>query len=133
LEAHACSSFLLDWEGKLEVLITVNDHRETVNVMDLGSHAIVHGMPLEVGYAEGGSPVFFPDRKALVEGALAGSENTLGNTLRYEPLDGSSPHFLIEPTHHTIVDFSWSPSGNKLGVLQLRKSPDVVLIKDGAG
>jgi serine/threonine protein kinase len=132
LEAHAFGSFLLDRERKLAALVTVNDHRETVNVMDLGSHAIVHRMPLEVSYAEGGSPVFFPDGKALVEGALAGDENKLGNTLRYEPLDGSPPHFLIDPTHHTIVDFSWSPSGNKLGVLQLRKSPDVVLIKDAS-
>ncbi len=38
--------------------------------------------------------------------------------------------FSSTPTHHTIVDFSWSPSGDKLGVLQLRKSSDVVLIKD---
>jgi eukaryotic-like serine/threonine-protein kinase len=129
-EARAFSSFLLDREGKLAALVNVKDLKETVEVMDLGSHAIVHRMPLDVSYSEGGGPEFFPDGKALVEGALAGSGNILGRTLRYEPLDGSPPHFLIDPTHHTIVDFSWSPSGEKLGVLQLRKSSDLVLIKD---
>ncbi len=40
---------------------------------------------------------------------------------------------MIDPTHSTITDFAWSPSGSKLGVLQLRKSSDVVLITDLAG
>jgi serine/threonine protein kinase len=130
LEARAFGSFLLDREAKLAALVTVKDLKETVNIMDLSSHTIVHRMPLDVSNSEGGAPEFFPDGKALVEGALAGTGTVLAHTLRYEPLDGSPSHFLMEPTHHTIVDFSWSPSGNKLGVLQLRKSSDVVLIKD---
>jgi hypothetical protein len=130
LEARAFSSFLLDREGKLAAMVNVKDLKETVEIMDVSSRSIVHRMPLDVSYSEGGGPEFFPDGKALVEGALTGSGSVVGHTLRYEPLDGSPTHFLIEPTHHTIVDFSWSPSGNKLGVLQLRRSSDVVLIKD---
>jgi len=128
LEARAFSSFLLDPEGKLAALITVKDLQETVEVMDLGSHNILHRIPLNMGFSEGGTPLFFPGGKALVEGAVART----GNSLRYEPLDGSPAHLLIDPTHNTIVDFAWSPSGNKLGVLLLRKSSDVVLIKDVA-
>ncbi len=129
LTAHAFGSFLLDREGKLAALITVKDLHESLEVMDLASHRVVHRMPLDVSYADGGSPLFFPSGKAVVEGAVTKT----GNTLRYEPLDGSATRFLIAPTHNTIVDFAWSPSGSKLGVLQLRKSSDVVLISDVAG
>ena len=129
LEASAFGSFLLDRAGKQAALVMVKDFHETVEVMNLGSHTIVHRMPLDVTSAEGGSPSFFPDGTALVEAAVAKT----GNTLRYEPLDGSPAHFFIDPTHNTIVDFAWSPSGDKLGVLQLRKSSDVVLIRDTSG
>jgi hypothetical protein len=84
---------------------------------------------MDMSYSEGASPLFSPDGKAIVEGASSKS----GNTLRYQPIDGSPAHSMIDPTHNAITDFAWSPSGSKLGVLQLRKSSDVVLITDLAG
>ncbi len=101
----------------------------TLEIEDLSSLRVVHRIPLDLSYSEGGSPLFSPDGKAIVEGAISKG----GNTLRYEPIDGSPAHFMIDPTHNTITDFAWSPSGSKLGVLQLRKSSDVVLITDLAG
>jgi hypothetical protein len=64
--------------------------------------------------------------EATCDITLDGAISKSGNTLRYQPIDGSPAHFMIDPTHNTITDFAWSPSGSKLGVLQLRKSSDVV-------
>jgi hypothetical protein len=72
---------------------------------------------------QGGYPIFSPDGKAIVGLTTKG-----GNALQYQPIDGSSPHLLIGPLRDELTAFAWSPSGSKLGVLQLRKSSDVVLI-----
>jgi eukaryotic-like serine/threonine-protein kinase len=129
VEARSFSSFLLDPEGQRAALVTVKDLHETVEVMDLASRTILHRVPLGANSNEGGAPQFVPGGKAIAEAATTGT----GNTLRYEPLDGSPARSLIDPTHNAIVDFAWSPSGDKLGVLLLRNSSDVVLMKEVAG
>jgi hypothetical protein len=128
-EAHTFGSFLLTRDAKFAELILVHNLAESLEIVDLTSLRIVHRLSLDVSYSEGTSPLFSPDGKAIVDGAISKS----GNTLRYQPIDGSPAHFMIDPTHNTITDFAWSPSGSKLGVLQLRKSSDVVLITDLAG
>jgi eukaryotic-like serine/threonine-protein kinase len=125
-EAHTFGSILLTRDAKFAELILVHNLAESLEIMDLTSLRIVHRLPLDASYSEGTSPLFSPDGKAIVEGAISKS----GNTLRYQPIDGSPAHFMIDPTQNTITDFAWSPSGSKLGALQLRKSSDVVLITD---
>jgi eukaryotic-like serine/threonine-protein kinase len=128
-EAHTFGSFLLTRDAKFTELILAHNLTDSLDIVDLTSRRIVHRLPLDMSYSEGASPLFSPDGKAIVEGASP----TNGNTLRYEPIDGSAAHFMIAPTHNAITDFAWSPSGSKLGVLQLRKTSDVVLITDIAG
>jgi eukaryotic-like serine/threonine-protein kinase len=128
-EAHTFNNFLLTRDVKFVGLVVAHNLAESLEIEDLSSHRVVHRIPLDLSYSEGASPLFSPDGKAIVEGAISNG----GNTLRYEPIDGSPAHFMIDPTHNTITDFAWSPSGSKLGVLQLRKSSDVVLISDLAG
>ena len=128
-EAHTSNNFLLTRDAKFVGLIVVHNLADTLEIEDLSSLRVVHRIPLDLSDSEGGSPLFSPDGKAIVEGAISHG----GNTLRYEPIDGSPAHFMIDPTHNTITDFAWSPSGSKLGVLQLQKSSDVVLITDLAG
>jgi serine/threonine protein kinase len=128
-EAHTFGSFLLTRDAKFTELILAHNLTESLDIVDLTSRRIVHRLPMDLSYSEGASPLFSPDGKAIVEGASSKS----GNTLRYQPIDGSPAHSMIDPTHNAITDFAWSPSGSKLGVLQLRKSSDVVLITDLAG
>jgi Tol biopolymer transport system component len=125
-ETHTRGSFQLTRDAKFAALILLHNLAESLEIVDLSSLTIVHRLPKDVTYSEGISPLFSPDGKALVDGAISKS----GNTLLYQPIDGSPAHFMIDPTHDTITDFAWSPSGSKLGVLQLRKSSDVVLITD---
>ncbi len=128
-EAHTFGSFLLTRNAKFVALTLAHNLGESIEVVDLTSLLIVHRLSLDARYSEGASPFFSPDGKAIVDGALSRS----GNALRYHPIDGSPAHFMTEPTRNTITDFAWSPSGSKLGVLQLRTSSDVVLITDLAG
>ena len=128
-EAHTFANFLLTCDAKVVGAIVVHNLADMLEIEDLSSRQVVHRIPLDLTYSEGAPPSFSPDGKAVVEGAIFSG----GNTLRYEPIDGSPAHFLIDPTHNTITNFAWSPSGNQLGVLQLRKSSDVVLITDLAG
>ena len=128
-EAHTLGSFLLTRDAKFAALILAHNLTESLEIVDLTSLRIVHRSPLDLSYSEGASPLFSPDGKAIVEGVISNG----GNTLRYQPINGSPAHFMIDPTHNTITDFAWSPSGSKLGALQLRKSSDVVLITDLAG
>jgi eukaryotic-like serine/threonine-protein kinase len=125
-EARARGSFLLTPDAKFAELILVHDLAESLEIVDLASRKIVHQLPLDMSYSEGVSPLFSPDGKAIVGAAISKD----GNTLRYQPIDGSPAYFMIDPTRNTITDFAWSPSGSKLGVLQLRKTSDVVLITD---
>jgi eukaryotic-like serine/threonine-protein kinase len=128
-EAHTIGSFLLTRDAKFAALILAHDLAESLEIVDLTFLRIVHRLPLDLSSSEGASPLFSPDGKALVEGA----SSKAGHTLRYEPIDGSPAHSMIDPMDIAITDFAWSPSGSKLGVLQLRKSSDVVLITDLAG
>ncbi len=76
-----------------------------------------------------GIVLFSPDGKAIVRKIVSNGSYVL----QYQPIDGSATHLLIGPTHDDLDAFQWSPSGNLLAVLQLRKSSDVVLITDLAG
>jgi Tol biopolymer transport system component len=125
-ESRGFGSFLFDREQKHAELTTVTGRDEFMEILDLPSHKLVGRFPSDVSHAEGGSPSFSADGKALV----GGTRTQTGNTLFYQPIDGSPSRSLIDATHDSIVDFAWSPSGNKLGVLQLRKSSDVVLITE---
>jgi hypothetical protein len=89
----------------------------------------VHILPRDLSTDQDPLGLFSPDGKALV----ARFSSNGGTALRYQPIDGSPPHLLIDPTHDIITSFAWSPSGSKLGVLQLRQSSDVVLITDLTG
>ena len=77
--------------------------------------------------SEDASPVrFSPDNRAAVYSVLRNG----GRTLLYQPLDGSTPHPLLEPAQEVIPDFGWSPSGKQLALVRQKSSSDVVLIKD---
>ncbi len=76
-----------------------------------------------------GMASFSPDGKAIVRKVVSNG----GNALQYQPIDGSQPHLLLGPTPEDLTAFAWSPSGNLLAVLQLRRSSDVVLINDLTG
>ena len=98
-----------------------------LQIWDLSTHQMVKQLPWNVSnMTEGMFPIFTPDGKALV-----GSISSQGSyALQYQPVDGSPPHLITEPTHETQTNLAWSPSGSKMGVLQLRRSSDVVLITD---
>jgi Tol biopolymer transport system component len=124
-EVNAFDSVVLSRDTKLaEVLVIGQDRAFYIEIRDLATHRIVHRLPMDVSSAlQGGYPIFSPDGKAIVGLTTKG-----GNALQYQPIDGSSPHLLIGPLRDELTAFAWSPSGSKLGVLQLRKSSDVVLI-----
>jgi serine/threonine protein kinase/Tol biopolymer transport system component len=97
-----------------------------LQVWDLSTHQMVKQLPWNVSNLQGMFPAFFPDGKAIV-----GTVFTQGSfALQYQPIDGSPTHLMTEPTHDAQTSLAWSPSGSKLGVLQLRRSSDVVLITD---
>jgi serine/threonine protein kinase len=128
-ESHTFGNFLLTGDAKFVGSVLVHNLADTLQIVDLASRRIVHRISLDLTSSEGAIAILSPDGKAIVEGAVSKG----GNTLRYEPFDGSPARFMIDPTHNTITDFAWSPSGSKLGVLQLRTSSDVVLMTDLAG
>jgi hypothetical protein len=72
---------------------------------------------------------FSLDGRAIVSDVVQNG----GNTLLYQPLDGSPPHALFNPAPETINSFGWSLSGKQLAVARLKSSSDVVLITDQAG
>jgi serine/threonine protein kinase len=125
-ESRGFGSFLFARDQKHAELTTVKGQDEFMDILELPSYKLVRRFQLANNFVEGGSPEFSADGKALVGGA----KKETGNTLFYQPIDGSAPHSLIHATSDTVIDFAWSPSGNKLGVLQLRKSSDVVLITE---
>jgi eukaryotic-like serine/threonine-protein kinase len=128
LELHGFGSFLLTRDMKFAEMLLMQDLAGYIQILDLTSHRIVHRIPLDMSSPHS-TPSFSADGKAIVERVTSQG----GNALRYQPIDGSPAHLLLEPTHAELTDFAWSPSGSKLGVLQLRKSSDVVLITDLAG
>jgi eukaryotic-like serine/threonine-protein kinase len=100
-----------------------------LQVWDVSTHQMVHQLPWDTSALEGFIPAFAPDGKAVVLTVISKGSNTL----EYQPIDGSAIHLVTEPTHETQTAFAWSPSASKLGVLQLRRSSDVVLITDLGG
>jgi Tol biopolymer transport system component len=128
LELHGFGSFLLTRDVKFAEMLLMQDLAGYIQILDLASRRIVHRIPLDMSSPHS-TPSFSPDGKAIVERVTSQG----GNALKYQPIDGSTAHLLFEPTHDALTDFAWSPSGSKLGVLQLRKSSDVVLITDLTG
>ncbi len=97
-------------------------------IIDLATGQTVRQLAQDVSTVNG-IRSFSPDGKALVQNVTVNG----GNALRYQPLDGSPSHLLLGPLPDVLTFFSWSPSGSKLAVLQLRQSSDVVLITDLTG
>jgi Tol biopolymer transport system component len=129
LEVPSQGSIIVSRDTKLAAARTLQGLVSYLEIWDLNTHRLVRRLPRDVSSPWGGQPGFSPDGKAFVGGVTAKS----GNALLYQPIDGSATHLLTDPTHDTLTDFAWSPSGSKLGVLQVRKSSDVVLITDLAG
>ncbi len=99
----------------------------TAAIADIHSGQVLHQLTLDMSAL--GMISFSPDGKAIVRKVVSKG----GNALQYQPIDGSPAHLLIGPTPEDLTDFSWSPSGSLLGVLQLRRSSDVVVINDLTG
>jgi eukaryotic-like serine/threonine-protein kinase len=97
-------------------------------IIDLASGQTVRQLAQDVSTVQG-MRSFSPDGKALVQNVTING----GNALRYQPLDGSPSQLLLGPLPDALTFYSWSPSGSKLAVLQLRQSSDVVLITDLTG
>jgi WD40 repeat protein len=99
----------------------------TALIADVNTGQVMHKLPLDMSAL--GMVSFSPDGKAIVRKVVSNG----GNALQYQPIDGSPPHLLLGPTPEDLTAFAWSPSGNLLAVLQLRRSSDVVLINDLTG
>ena len=99
----------------------------SVQILDIKTLQVIHRM--EMGVSAVGMISFSPDGKALVRKIISNGSHALES----KPLDGSPAHLLTTPTAEDMTASQWSPSGNLLGVLQLRTSSDVVLIKDLTG
>jgi eukaryotic-like serine/threonine-protein kinase len=99
----------------------------SAQIIDINTVQVVH--KLQMGMSALGMILFSPDGKALVRKIVSNGSYALD----YEPIDGSPTHLMTSPMAEDMTAFQWSPSGNLLGVLQLRKSSDVVLIKDLTG
>ena len=96
-------------------------------ITDIGTGQVLHQLPLDMSAL--GMVSFSPDGKAIVRKVVSNG----GNALQYQPIDGSPPHLLTSPTPEDLTAFAWSPSGNLMAMLQLRRSSDVVLINDLTG
>jgi serine/threonine protein kinase/Tol biopolymer transport system component len=99
----------------------------TALITDLNTGQVMHKLPLDMSAL--GMIGFSPDGKALVRKVVSNG----GNALQYQPIDGSPSRLLLGPTPEDLTAFAWSPSGNLLAVLQLRRSSDVVVINDLTG
>ncbi len=122
------NSFILSPDAKFAMAESIGDLTQfAAQIIDLNTGQIVHRLQQDMSAL--GMLSFSPDGKALVRKVVSNG----GNALQYQPIDGSPTHLLIGPTPEDLNAFRWSPSGNLLGVLQLRKSSDVVLIKDLTG
>jgi serine/threonine protein kinase/Tol biopolymer transport system component len=99
----------------------------TALIADINTGQVVHKLALDMSAL--GMASFTPDGKAIVRKVVSNG----GHALQYQPIDGSPPHLLLGPTPEDLTAFAWSPSGNLLAVLQLRRSSDVVLINDLTG
>ncbi len=120
--------FVVSRDAKLagvESIGTADDF--TALITDIHTGQVMHKLSLDMSAL--GMISFSPDGKALVRKVVSNG----GNALQYQPIDGSPPHLLLGPTPEDLTAFAWSPSGNLLAVLQLRRSSDVVVINDLTG
>ena len=114
-------------DGTRAALLAVRQQKLCVIIADLASGRTE--APFFIDQSLANFATFSPDGRAIVSDALWQG----GNTLLYQPLDGSSPHALFNPAPETINDFDWSPSGKQLAIARVKSSSDVVLITDQAG
>jgi eukaryotic-like serine/threonine-protein kinase len=133
LPPEATLQFAISPDGKLAGYETVvASGRVRSKVIDIDSRQVISELNLDnsdAGSASGGFVHFSPDSRAIVYSTLRSG----GRTLLYQPLDGSTPHPLIDRVQEDIYDFGWSPSGKQLAAVQVKSSSDVVLITDKRG
>jgi len=129
LDLHGFTNPVFTSDGKFLGVAFADEHGYSMQIWDLIARRLVRQLLFNVDYAQGAYPIFTPDGKALLECVTT----TAGNALRYTPLDSSPAHLLTEPVPERFTSFAWSPSGNKLAVLKLRRSSDVVLITEVSG
>jgi eukaryotic-like serine/threonine-protein kinase len=122
------NGFLLSRDARLVGIGSIEDLNSiSAQILDIKTAQVVHKM--QMGMSALGMISFSPDGKALVRKIVSNGSYALES----QPIDGSPAHLMTAPTAEDMTAFQWSPSGNLLGVLQLRKSSDVVLIKDLTG
>ena len=122
------NGFILSRDARLVGTGSIADlDNFTAQIFDISTRQVVHQLKMNMSAL--GMIIFSPDGKALVRKIVSNGSNAL----QYQPIDGSQTRLLIGPTPEDLTAFQWSPSGNLLAVLQLRKSSDVVLIKDLTG
>jgi eukaryotic-like serine/threonine-protein kinase len=114
-------------DGTQAALFALRQEKLCAIITDLGSGRMQAPFFLDQSLVD--LSRFSPDGRAIVSDALRSG----GITLLYQPLDGSAPYALVNPSPETINDFAWSPSGKQLAVARLKTSSDVVLIIDQAG
>ena len=127
IPAEIYSEASVSRDGTQVALFAVRQHKICVIVADLGSGRMQ--APFFIDQSLANLSKFSPDGRAIVSDGIRSG----GITLLYQPLDGSSPHMLFNPTSETVNDFDWSPSGKQLAVARLKSSSDVVLIFDQFG
>jgi eukaryotic-like serine/threonine-protein kinase len=114
-------------DGTQAALFALRQQKLCVIITDLASGRMQ--APFFIDQSLTNISKFSPDGRAIVSDALRSG----GNTLLYQPLNGSTPYVLFNPVPETINDFDWSPSAKQLAVARLKSSSDVVLIIDQAG
>jgi len=122
--------FSVSRDAKFASVVTIGSSSAdlfTALIADIHTGQVLHQLTLNMSAL--GMISFSPDGKAIVRKVVSNG----GNALQVQPIDGSPPHLLIGPTPEDLTDFDWSPSGNLLAVLQLRRSSDVVVINDLTG
>jgi serine/threonine protein kinase len=133
LPPETTGEFAISPDGKLasyETVVAPGGVRS--KVIDIASGQVLSELILDnsdAGSESGGFMRFSPDNRAIVYSVLRSD----GGTLLYQPLDGSTPHPLIDPVQEDIKDFGWSLSGKQLAVVRVTSSSDVVLISDRPG
>jgi eukaryotic-like serine/threonine-protein kinase len=133
LPSEATLQFAISPDGKLAGYETVLASSAVQSkVIDIASGQVISELNMDnsdVGNQSGGFIRFSPDSRAIVYSILRSG----GRTLLYQPLDGSTPHALLDPVQEDIYDFGWSPSGRQLAAVRVKSSSDVVLITDRRG